>query len=171
MLRIRDVSLIPDPNIFSIPDPRSAVRIKEFKYLTQKLFLSSRQNDPGCSSQIRFFYPSRIRIRNTVSDHISVSLITINSVLRIQIPDPGIWDNHPGCINHTCTLAGPPVEKRCCVPAGRLVPRSILSSKMGRSRVMLGLSSGAAPSCRCRRASSPSTENWSFLKRACISTS
>jgi hypothetical protein len=126
---------------------------------------------------IRFVHPGS-GSATTVSDHISVGLVLINLELRIQIRDGNIHIRDLGqpprnpqhCINLTCTLAGP-VEKRCCVPAGRLVPRSILSSKMGRSRVMLGLKSGAAPSSRCRRASSPSTENWSFLKRACISTS
>jgi hypothetical protein len=48
-------SRIPDPN-FSIPDPGS----KRFRI--KKLFLSSRNYDPGCSSRIRtlIFYPSRI---------------------------------------------------------------------------------------------------------------
>jgi hypothetical protein len=67
--------------IFSRPDPGSAS--KRLSILTQKLFLSSRKYDPGCSSRIRipgtdFFLPipdpgsrgqkctwSRIRIRNT----------------------------------------------------------------------------------------------------------
>jgi hypothetical protein len=60
---------IPDSNFF-IPDPGS--RSKRFRIpdpyqtilsiLTQKLFLSSRKYDPGCSSRIRIliFYPSRI---------------------------------------------------------------------------------------------------------------
>ncbi len=51
--------------LFSIPDPRSRIRIKEFRYLKlnpKKWFLSSRKYDPGCSSRIRIitFYPSRI---------------------------------------------------------------------------------------------------------------
>ncbi len=57
---------IPDPN-FSIPDPglkRSRIRIKEFKnFQHEKLFLSSRKNDLGCSSRIPdpgliFFHPT-----------------------------------------------------------------------------------------------------------------
>ncbi len=46
--------------IFSIPDPGSAS--KNLSILTQKLFLSSKKYDPGCSSRIRIliFYPSRI---------------------------------------------------------------------------------------------------------------
>ncbi len=62
--------------MFSIPDPgseffRSRIRIffypgsqirfKEFKYFNpKKLFLSSGKYDPGCSSRIQNFYPSRI---------------------------------------------------------------------------------------------------------------
>ncbi len=39
----------------------SRIRIKEFKYFNQKKwFLSSRKYDPGCSSQIPTFCPSRI---------------------------------------------------------------------------------------------------------------
>ncbi len=63
--------------IISIPEPGSAS--KNLSILTQKLFLSSRKYDPGCSPSIRiliFFFPdtgsrgqkgtgSRIRIRNT----------------------------------------------------------------------------------------------------------
>jgi hypothetical protein len=72
---------IPDPGFefFSIPDSRSAS--KNLSILTQKLFLSPRKYDPGCSSRILvlFFLPipdpgvkkapdpgSRIWIRNTV---------------------------------------------------------------------------------------------------------
>jgi hypothetical protein len=52
------------------------LRIKEFKYYNQNIFISSQKYDPGCSFRIRIliFYPSRIqgskrrriRIRNTV---------------------------------------------------------------------------------------------------------
>ncbi len=68
-------SRIPDPNFFHYPGSR--IHIKEFKYLNpKKWFLSSRKYDPGCSSLILIFYPSRIqrskrhrisgsRIRNT----------------------------------------------------------------------------------------------------------
>jgi hypothetical protein len=45
-------SRIPDPN-FSIPDPGSRIRIKEFQsFNPKKWFLSSRKYDPGCSSRI-----------------------------------------------------------------------------------------------------------------------
>ncbi len=66
------LSRIPDPTFFhpgsrvrivSNPDPRSRIRIKEFKYFNpKKWFLSPRKYDPGCSSRIRMltFYPSRI---------------------------------------------------------------------------------------------------------------
>ncbi len=45
------------------PDPGSASAPKHLSIVTQKLFLSSRNNDPGCSSRIRIliFYPSRIQ--------------------------------------------------------------------------------------------------------------
>jgi hypothetical protein len=47
-------SLIPDLNFFSIPDPGSRVRIKEFKYFNQKKwFLSSQKYDPSFRSRIR----------------------------------------------------------------------------------------------------------------------
>ncbi len=64
---------IPDPNIsitdpnFSIPDqsffPSPGSASKNLSILTQKLFLSSRKYDPGCSSRIRIqiFYLSRIQ--------------------------------------------------------------------------------------------------------------
>ncbi len=51
------LSRISDLNFFH---PVSRICIKEFKYFTQKLFLSSRKFDPGCSSRIQIFYPSRI---------------------------------------------------------------------------------------------------------------
>ncbi len=61
------LSRIPDPNFFPFPDPnffhpRSRIRIKDFKFLTQKLFLSPWKYNSGCSSRIRIliFYPSRI---------------------------------------------------------------------------------------------------------------
>ncbi len=39
----------------------SRICIKEFKYFNPKnCFLSSRKYDPGCSSRIRIFYPSKI---------------------------------------------------------------------------------------------------------------
>jgi hypothetical protein len=52
-------TFIPDPNFFH---PGYRIRIKEFKYLNPKLFLSSRKYNPGCSSRILIliFYPSRI---------------------------------------------------------------------------------------------------------------
>ncbi len=64
------LSQIPDPSsrTYKIPDPgsqdlgsRIQIRIKEFKYLPKKLFLSSRKNDLGCSSRIPDldFFPSR----------------------------------------------------------------------------------------------------------------
>jgi hypothetical protein len=55
VLRIRDV--YSGSEFFP-----SRIRSKEFKCFTQKLFLSSRKYDLGCSSQIRIliFYPSRI---------------------------------------------------------------------------------------------------------------
>jgi hypothetical protein len=54
VLRIRAVypgSLI---RIFSIPDPLQKV------FKPPKKFLSSRKYNPGCSSRIQIFYPSRI---------------------------------------------------------------------------------------------------------------
>jgi hypothetical protein len=50
VVRIRDV--YPGSRIRIFP---SRIPIKEFKYgiLTQKLFLSSRKYDPGCSTRIR----------------------------------------------------------------------------------------------------------------------
>jgi len=57
---------IPDPNFFHpgsgvkkrfrIPDPHQRISV----FFTQKMFLSSRKYDPGCSSRIRtlIFYPS-----------------------------------------------------------------------------------------------------------------
>ncbi len=81
VLRIRDVYLnfsIPDTGSkrFRIPDPDPHRRIEEF--LAQKLFLSSRKYNPGCSSWIQDF-PSILeagsrsqkgtgpRIRNTAT--------------------------------------------------------------------------------------------------------
>ena len=56
VVRIRDVpgsdffpSRIPDPNCLY---PGSRIRIKEFKFITQKRFLSSRKYEPGWSSRI-----------------------------------------------------------------------------------------------------------------------
>jgi hypothetical protein len=101
MLRVRDVSPEPsffpsriaDPNFFH---PGSRMCIKEFKYFNpKKWFLRSRKYDPGYSSRIWIpdtdpdFLPipdpgsrgqngtgSRIRIRNTVNNHIYLPLIT-----------------------------------------------------------------------------------------------
>ncbi len=88
MLRIRDV--YPDPNFFnpgsrirffSIPDPGSAS--KNLSILTQKKwFLTSRKYDPGCSSRIRNFYPSRVQ-----------------GSKRHRIPDPQHW--YPKVKAHT----------------------------------------------------------------------
>jgi hypothetical protein len=56
-------SCIPDPGLFSIPDPGSEffptrIRIKEFKYFNpKKWFLSSRKYDSGCSSRIWILDP------------------------------------------------------------------------------------------------------------------
>ncbi len=57
---VADLEWLSRIGIFSIPDPGSAS--KNLSILTQKLFLSSRKHDPGCSSRIRIliFYPSRI---------------------------------------------------------------------------------------------------------------
>jgi len=65
------LSRIPDRNFFH---PGSAS--KNLSILTQKLFLSSRKYDPGCSSRIRIliFYPSRIQ-----------------GPKRHRIPDPQNW--------------------------------------------------------------------------------
>jgi hypothetical protein len=64
VLRIGDV--YPGSEFFSIQvanisHPRSAS--KNFSISTQKWFLRSRKDDPGCSSRIRIliFYPSRIQ--------------------------------------------------------------------------------------------------------------
>jgi hypothetical protein len=58
--------MIPDPNFFHpgslIPDPRQEFML----FLTQKIVLSSRKCDPGCSFRIRIliriliFHPSRM---------------------------------------------------------------------------------------------------------------
>jgi hypothetical protein len=54
VLRIRDV--YPGSEFFP-----SRIRFKEFKYFRpKKWFPSSRKYDPGCSSQILIFCPSRI---------------------------------------------------------------------------------------------------------------
>ncbi len=72
MLRIRNVYLGSEffPSriqIFSIPDPGSAFRIKEFKYFNPKQMVSKKSETirvvhPGSGSRIRIliFYPSRI---------------------------------------------------------------------------------------------------------------
>jgi hypothetical protein len=73
VLRIRDVYPRSRIRLFSIPDPNCLhpgyrIRIKEFKYFNpKKWFLSSRKNDPGCSSRIPGHKSngSRIRIRDT----------------------------------------------------------------------------------------------------------
>jgi hypothetical protein len=68
VLRIWDVYPGSRIRIFSLPDPGSANRIREFKYFNpKKWFLSSRKYDPGCSSRIQIltFYQSLIRFRNT----------------------------------------------------------------------------------------------------------
>jgi len=72
---------IPDPIFFSsqIPDPESCIHIMKCILNKQKLFLSSRKHDPGCSSLIRImdpdpdFYTSQSRIQ------------------RHWIPDPQHW--------------------------------------------------------------------------------
>jgi len=47
--------LYPGSRVKKIPDPESRIRIKDFKYfLPNKLFLSSRKYDPGCSSRIPY---------------------------------------------------------------------------------------------------------------------
>jgi hypothetical protein len=47
----------------------SRIRIKEIKYFNQKkMFLSSRKYDPGCSSRILTFYPSRGLKRPRIPD-------------------------------------------------------------------------------------------------------
>ncbi len=76
---------IPDPwsvfFLFRIPDsyffhPGSRIRIKEFKYFNpKKWFLSTEKYDPGSSSRIRIFYPSRIQ-----------------GSKRHRIPDPQHWN-------------------------------------------------------------------------------
>jgi hypothetical protein len=66
--RIWDVYPGSRIRLFSIPDPRSWILIKEFKYFnpkkSKKWFLSSKKYDPGCSSPIldpdADFLPSRI---------------------------------------------------------------------------------------------------------------
>ncbi len=56
VFRIQDV--YPGSRIQCFP---SRICIKEFKYFNPKNgFLSSRKYDPGCSSRIRIFYPSKI---------------------------------------------------------------------------------------------------------------
>jgi hypothetical protein len=82
VLRIRDFYPGSRIRLFSIPDPRSRIRIKEFKYFNpKKCFLSSRKDDPGCSSRTRIPDPdpgsgTRIMIPDSDSDF-------------LPIPDPG----------------------------------------------------------------------------------
>ena len=65
--------------IFSIPDVGSQIRIKEFKYFSQKKwFLSSQKYDPG--------FPSRIRIPDLNPDFLPV----LDPDPGSQIPNPGI---------------------------------------------------------------------------------
>jgi hypothetical protein len=78
-------SQIPDlgskffPQIFSIRDPGSRIRIKEFKYFNQKkLFLSSQKYDPD--------FPSRIRIPDPDPDFLPIPDPDPVS----QIPNPGV---------------------------------------------------------------------------------
>jgi hypothetical protein len=71
--------------IFSISDPNSfnpGSASKNLSISAQKLFLSSRKYDPGCSFRIRIliFYPSRIVERNQGSKR-----------HRIPDPDPQNW--------------------------------------------------------------------------------
>jgi hypothetical protein len=69
---------IPDPGskIFRTPDLDPHQRIHVF--LTLKLFLSSRENNMGCSSRIRISFHHGSRIRIQVSKSIGVK----------KIPDP-----------------------------------------------------------------------------------
>ncbi len=54
MLQIRDVYPRSRIRNFSLPDPGSRIRIKEFKYFNpKKWFLSSRKCNPGSSFRIR----------------------------------------------------------------------------------------------------------------------
>jgi hypothetical protein len=70
VLRIRDVyprsriqfSSIPDPNFFH---PGSRIRIKEFKYFTQKLFLISKLFIPDPDHDFLPIPDPGVRIRNT----------------------------------------------------------------------------------------------------------
>jgi hypothetical protein len=67
---------IPDPIFFSsqIPDPESCIHIMKCILNKQKLFLSSRKHDPGCSSLIRIMDPDP-------------------DFLHIPIPDPKALDS------------------------------------------------------------------------------
>jgi hypothetical protein len=68
---------------------RIRIRIKELKYLTQKLFLSSRKYDQEYSSRIRIliFFPSRIQ-----------------GSKRHLIPDPKHWKK---CLDSACLCLFP----------------------------------------------------------------
>jgi hypothetical protein len=53
--------LDPEPKVKKILDPESGSASKNLSILTQKIALSSRKYDPGCSIWILIFYPSRIQ--------------------------------------------------------------------------------------------------------------
>jgi hypothetical protein len=92
------ISCVADPGclsrirIFFLPGSR--IRIKDFKYriLTKKIVSKLTEYDPGCSSQILIYYPSRIqgskrhrigsriRIRNTVYKYLT-SLLSVYATL------------------------------------------------------------------------------------------
>ncbi len=74
--------LIPDPNFFH-PGTSS----KNLCILTQKLFLSSRKYDPGCSSRIRIliFYPSRIQGVKKAPDPGSATQVFTNCMIADEV--------------------------------------------------------------------------------------
>jgi hypothetical protein len=87
--------LIRDPNVF-IPDPgskdselRIRILIKEFKYffLPKKLFPSSRNYGPGCSSRILNPNHDFLPIQDPGVKKVSETLIRI--MIFYPIPDPG----------------------------------------------------------------------------------
>jgi len=83
---------LPDPGseflpsrnqIFSITGSR--IRIQEFKYFNpKKWFLSSQKYDPGCSSRILIFYPSRIPDSEVKKGPVPTSLKGTGSRIRIR---------------------------------------------------------------------------------------
>jgi hypothetical protein len=98
---VADLGCLSRIRIFSIPNPSSRsgsrvkkisgsriqirIRIKEFKFFTQKLFLSSRKYDPKCSSWIRIPDPELfLPIPDTGSATLRYRNYVVSPVLKIK---------------------------------------------------------------------------------------